>query len=463
MANTRSLLDKLRQDRASLVLAFLLTAAFLLGGGSRGDIASLAILRPLAIVCLGLGCLWVTRDTIARSRRPLYLMAALICLVGLHLVPLPPTIWTNLPGRELATEASALMGLENEWRPISLNPYSGWNTFYALFVPASAMVLASQLSDRENLWQLYVIIGLVGLSALLGVLQVTSGYNRSFFLYRISNFGNPVGLFANKNHQAAALAMALPMIAVFASRARGSSQNILRIGAAITATALIILVLIVGSRAGVVFAMLAALGSWQIISARPGRNAKPFASRANLVIGIGASIVLATLAAVVALFSKAEALDRLFESGTAEENRVDVWREMLDFGWDYQPIGSGFGSFVEVFQVHEPVSMVGLNYWNHAHNDWLEWLLEGGIPIAILLAICVYLWIRGTRSAWRQRHAGHLSVQLAMVGSVNLFILGLWSLVDYPIRVPSLACIAALSAVWLNLPNARRQARHSAA
>ena len=48
------------------------------------------------------------------------LMAAILILPLLQLVPLPPSVWQALPGRELPAQIDASLGL-NIWRPLTLD------------------------------------------------------------------------------------------------------------------------------------------------------------------------------------------------------------------------------------------------------------------------------------------------------------------------------------------------------
>ena len=49
---------------------------------------------------------------------PAMLLAMAIALVGLQLVPLPPALWTALPGREGLATAAQLAGFPQPWRPL---------------------------------------------------------------------------------------------------------------------------------------------------------------------------------------------------------------------------------------------------------------------------------------------------------------------------------------------------------
>mgnify|MGYP007125385276 CR=1 FL=1 len=81
------------------------------------------------------------------------LAVAALALTIAHLVPLPPAIWSQLPGRELVSEIDRAAGLGDVWRPLSLTPGATWNALHAQLVPLAALVLGAQLG-RDDLWRL---------------------------------------------------------------------------------------------------------------------------------------------------------------------------------------------------------------------------------------------------------------------------------------------------------------------
>ena len=63
---------------------------------------------------------------------------------------------------------------------------------------------------------------------------------------------------------------------------------------------------------------------------------------------------------------------------------------------------------------------------NEAHDDWLQWTAEGGIPFALLIAILAgSLMLPAVRSLW----------------GVGFLIVLVHSLVDYVLREPALAIL----------------------
>ena len=215
-----------------------------------------------------------------------------------------------------------------------------------------------------------------------------------------------------------------------------------------------------GSRAGMALTILGLIASVLVWRARPQRPSVIRRSARNTAwvpYALGA-FGIAMLAGFALVITQTTGFERLLSagSGEVEEYRFTVWRTILEFMPAYFPFGSGVGSFVEIFKVHEPSEMLAQSYWNHAHNDWLEWALEGGIPMIVLMIAGIIGWAMRSIAVVRNSQSGRIEVQLALAGAIILFILGAWSFVDYPLRTPALASLAAICAVWLSLPQAVR-------
>jgi O-antigen ligase len=77
--------------------------------------------------------------------------------------------------------------------------------------------------------------------------------------------------------------------------------------------------------------------------------------------------------------------------------------------------GFGLGTFPAVYPAYA-VFDVGQSV-EHAHNDWLEWAAEGGIPFAVMwIALAIWSGRPAVRSVWG-------------IGVLGCFLHGL---VDYP-------------------------------
>jgi O-antigen ligase len=432
-------------------LVIFLIVTFFTGGASRADVQSLIILRPTAVLFCGIG-LWNLKWEHVRVNRFLFGMAAAIfALVGLHLIPLPPSIWGALPGREIITEIDKVAELGAVWRPIAMVPSAAWNAFYSLFVPLAVLLLGVQLSREERFKLLPWVMGLALFSGFLGILQIVGDPQGSLYLYNVTNNGSAVGLFSNRNHQAILLASLFPMLAIYASTSVRSEEQLgLRLWLAIGAGIVLVpLLLVTGSRAGLMLGVIGLL-SILLVYRKPTsltprkRNAKKFDTR-YVLAGFG----ILCLGALTIIMSRAEAFQRLFAAGQGEDERFKVWAPIAQMAWQYFPFGSGIGSFVEVYQIDEPYELLSPDYFNHAHNDWLELYMTGGLPGLALLALALLAWVRLTVNNLRETLGEGRANGFARMGAFTMLILALGSIGDYPLRAPSLACVFVVAALWL--------------
>jgi O-antigen ligase len=428
--------------------AFLILT-FFTGGGSRADIQSLIILRPAAVIFCGIG-LWSLRWEHVKAYRFLFGMAAAIfVLVGSHLIPLPPSIWGALPGREIVTEIDKVAKLGEVWRPISMVPSATWNAFYSLFVPLAVLLLGAQLSREKRFKLLRWVLGFGLFSGFLGILQVVGDPEGVLYLYDVTNNGSAVGLFSNRNHQAIFMSSLFPMLAVYSSTVRSSEPAnlglMLAIGAGIV---LVPILLITGSRAGLVLG-LGGLLSAMLLFSKPGNLASRKSLKQDSYFYYGFAVFgVLLVGALTIILSRAESVRRLFESGQ-EEDRFLVWVPITKLVGKYFPVGSGAGSFVEVYQIDEPDELLSELFFNHAHNDWLELILTTGLPGLILLGLAVAVWAQTGIISLRRPLKKSREDSFKRLGAITILILALGSIGDYPLRAPSLACLFVIAALWL--------------
>lgn len=412
---------------------------------------SLIVLRPAAALVLGAAIYMATWRQVLAFRFLFGVAGAIIALVVIQLIPLPPGVWSSLPGRDLAVEVGRVVGLGELWRPISLVPAGTWNALYALLVPMAVLLLATGVT-REQRFQLLPILIVLGMvSGFLGLMQAIGPSSSGLYLYRVTNHGSAVGLFANRNHQAMLLTCLFPMLAVYAATgARSVEQARLRAWLAAGAGAMLIpLLLVTGSRAGLLLGVVG-LVSIPLLYRRPKLD-KPAKRRfrkfdVRYVVG---GVAACGLALATVLMSRGEAVTRLLSADETTDLRFSIWGPIVQMVAKYFPLGSGFGSFVEIYQIDEPDVLLGPNYLNHAHNDWLELALTGGLPALLLLGIVVVAWVWKTWSILRAPADRGRGEAFERLGAVIIFILALGSAVDYPLRVPSLASLFVVAAVWM--------------
>lgn len=445
------------------LLAAWLVIVFATGGGARGDVRSLLVLNPLAFAVLGAGLVSLRlRD--ARARAIVFaLAAALILLMALQLVPLPPAFWRSLPGRDLPGAIDDAVALGATWRPLTMTPQATREALWSLVNPLAVLVLGAQVSAHEQSRIVGLLLALGLASGLLALVQIAGPDTGPAYLYRITNNGFAVGLFANRNHQAVFLAMLIPLalawrrLASAGRRVPTARQWQEWLPAAVYLLFIVPLILVTGSRSGTAVAAIALLAApalfWKLDdTAGPSArgSAKPAGpGAARLIVG---AVAVLTISALAAVLGRALSFERLFARPVLDDARVRILPTVYTMIEGCFPVGAGFGSFPQVFQVYEPDALLVPTYMNHAHNDWLELALEGGLP-AVLLLVSALIAVFGAALRRSPGSGGDTRrCLLARLGAFALVQLAIASLSDYPVRVPSLAAFAVLAILWSTLP-----------
>lgn len=448
-----------RQQVTFIILSLWLTLIFLFGGGARADIASLSFLRPISVLVLAYAIAGLSPAVLREHRFPLGMGLAVLLLPLLQLVPLPPQLWQLLTGRELLVEIGREAGLGNRWLPLTMAPAATWNALWALVAPLGVLVLGIQIDDKQRaaLLPLLLMLGLA--SAVIGMLQMLGDPRSALYFYDITNNGAPVGLFANRNHQAVFLASLIPALFVWtagqAPRAPVGGARMPRpvVMAALAAgaTLLLLLILVSGSRSGMFTALIALLAVPFLVRDRSrepvSRPRQGWANGPALRSWL-MPVCLAGLVGIAILLDRALAFDRLMRWESADEMRVRILPVMMDMLGLYLPWGTGLGSFEAVYQVHEPYRLLTSSYMNHAHNDWLELVLTGGVPAMLLLAIAATALVLRLKNSVSSKAMGRRS-SLEGLALVIILILFVASITDYPLRTPSMSCLLSVAFVWL--------------
>ena len=113
----------------------------------------------------------------------------------------------------------------------------------------------------------------------------------------------------------------------------------------------------------------------------------------------------------------------------------------------YFPFGAGVGSFDPIFRMNEPHALLKLTYFNHAHNDFLEIVLDAGAPGLLVLTAAFGWWGWASMRAWGP-DSGRRHI-LPRLGSAILFLVVVASIFDYPARTPTIMAMMVIAAMWL--------------
>lgn len=438
------------RDGAFWMVSLWLAVVFMTGGSARADVWLLTILRPVSALMLGVVLYRLTGEQARRNRWLLVLAAATVLLPIVQLIPLPPDIWRALPGRDLIAEIDGRAGLGPVWRPLTMAPEETWNALWSLMAPLATLLLALQLDARQRVKLLAAILVIGCASALLGLLQILGDPQGPLYYYPITGNGQPVGLFANRNHQAAFLAVLFPVMMAWAMARhpsgvtyRAQRRWIAALPVIGLSAIIILLILLTGSRSGMLLALVALVSLHFVYS---GSHVRKDGERRGgwlwlLLLGLG---VLATVAIQL---GRGAAMNRLLTSDPMGDTRVQIAPTVVDMISATMPWGIGLGSFQKVYLVHERSELLRPFYMNHVHNDWLELALTGGVPAMLLVVVALIAYgVRLTRTLMAGAERGEELV-MRRLGLVMLLLLALASVTDYPLRTPALACLAAIAIV----------------
>lgn len=409
----------------------LILLATIFRGGNR--YVPLSILDWLGILVFGALVLQVILGKTSHARERLgsgYRKWALLALTTLpiwiaavQLVPLPNSSgWLALSQAPTATWASALAGL-----------------------PIAALFFCATVSDSRSL-KLFVRLWLwvAVFQGLLGILQLGS--------FEVLNFGGDktvgvVGTFANRNHFASFLSMTIPLVVLGVKNLKTSSEIKGIISWPMIAVLFVLIAALFASlsRAGLVVGLVAAaVSSWLLW--RPARQWH----RINFPWLWALVPFLAILALAMGgldWLSRFDATQLELSAKIREVNRLASWEAAKSF-W---PMGSGLGTFRYVFPQVQPPEISHLV--DYAHNEYAQWFLELGVLFPMIAVAMLSLVGARLTELVKNFDRPSQEIRLALASLTGLVAVSLHAWVDFPLRIPANAMLAAfLLGVFLRTP-----------
>lgn len=392
------------------VMGTALLACQIFGGGTeRGllvdQILQVLIIGSSAYVILRLGH---RRASVAG----LGLFAAIALLACIQIVPWPCD-WMHGMRPEPYIPAHGTCSTTT----LSLSSY---RTISGLMYCLSMAFLFTTLSKLEE-----AELGFIGRFVIFAVLInlalsfATFSQSDISWLSALLGYEAELGTFQNENHYSVYVAVGI--LATLTARPHGYT----RVGTLLLVTLVLLSLLAAGSRAGVVIGLFISLLAFLMI-ARGSRSAT------LLVPGL-CVLAVTYLYGLWIKFSEAGS-DRLLD-------RRDYALTTLDAIRDHWPLGTGFSTFDLVYPRYEKLEQVNPAFVNHAHNDFLELLLEGGLAGTLIVAACL-LAIGARFMRLRGRDA-------ARTAFIAILIILAHSTVDYPLRTMGMASLFVFYAAFL--------------
>ena len=399
------------------------------------------------------------------GRLPLILLVAIQLWVALQLVPLP-ALWV-----EFLSPRAVEWHLDRAWITLSLDPQYG--KYYlvrgAAYTVAFFLTLALVNSEDRLRMLLQTLVFSGTFQAVYGSFMVLSGLELGFFVEKYAGQGVATGTFVNRNHLAGYLVMCLAagtalMMSQLASGSSGSwrerTRNWLRlllsprIRLRIFLAVMVIALVLTRSRTGnlAFFASLALAGGLALYT---GRRFSP------RLAALLASLFLVDMVILGRWFGFDKVLRRLEETNPAGEGRVWSNEYALDYLADFPLTGSGAGSFYGIFPNYQGSEFSAFH--QHAHNDYLEFAVELGIPALVLLAGVVCLAFSSALAVQRKRRTaiyrgGGFAV------TMTIFWVMIHSATDFNLQIPANALtfvtLLAVAFVCRGLPGKSKNTKN---
>ena len=420
--------------RPAVVPVFLVLCLTFGGASAAGYFANM-LLQLLALMVIAWALIERRATPVPRAGRQLLGFAvAVLALIIVQLIPVPPSVWTNFPGREEIVAGYRDLGMSLPWLPISTTPYL--TVASALWLlPALAVLLATvRLGAFRPAWIAWTLMGVVAAGIAVGALQRAG--SDTAYLYEITNYGVATGFFSNANHFGTLLVVTIPFLAALYVVGRGKGTRASRQASG--------LMVILAGAIGLVVVGIAINGSLAAL----GLTVPVLAASGLMVLSLKRRIPIWSIIPVAALAVGGLLLvfsGPLGNNLTANEARVSPVSRYTSFtttieaARDYFPFGSGIGSFKTIYPMYEEPTTLTTTYVNHTHSDYLELALETGLPGVLLIGAFLLWWAWRVVAVWRSEEED----QFARAATIASAAILAHSVVDYPLRT------AAISAVFV--------------
>jgi len=295
-----------------------------------------------------------------------------------------------------------------------------WVTFLAVFLIGTTIFRDEAL----NWWARSAMVWFAFLVSILATLQSFTAEGKVFWLFPSQYTDYVMGSFLSRNDFAAFIEAVLPMALYRAVRNERDSLLYAFMAAVMYAS-----VIASASRAGTVLTTAEIVLVPLLLWGRRGAS-----GRAAVFLRL--ALLVPIIAAVVGVGS---VRDRFFTP-----DPLAVRRELAASSWHMATAhpwwGVGLGCWSTVYPGYATVD-VGA-FVNQAHNDWLQWIAEGGFPFALMIATLFFWSLRQAfRTVWG-------------LGAAAVF---LHALVDYPFARPALGSWPILVLSLMVLLPARRR------
>ena len=383
-----------------------------------------------------------------KEARWLHVGFILFCIwVWFQQVPIPqnwvaflsPQSWS------IHMEASQALSLPiSDWMTLSVDPFSTrvsailTLSYYLLF--CLTLLLVSDTHKLKYFAWAFVVSGTF--QSVFGALSTLSGSETLLFSAKESYFGVATGTYVNRNSFAGGLEITLAMgmgllIAQLNDKKAGSWNEWLRdvlqtlmSNKVILRTSLAVMVIglvLSRSRMGntAFFSSLMLTGLLYVICRKK-------LTRGMIILFV--SLLMIDTVIVSQWFGLDEVVNRIEQTSLERETRPNVAEMTVQAIQDYSMTGSGGGTFYTTLPQYHDGSWRG--FYDLAHNDFLQFPLEFGLPAYLILVFMVLMSGWNAVQALRVRRS-RLMIGMGFSAFMGLLAIMIHSSVDFNLQIPA--------------------------
>ncbi len=346
-------------------------------------------------------------------------IVAFFSLSILQLIPLPSYILKAVsPGEYSIINRLSLSSVSaiSLYRHATMLEAVKFSLYLMVFLMASFGIEGRR--DLKRIINSLIVFGF--LLSIFAIIQKATWNGKIYWFRELSSGGSAFGPFVNRNHFAGLIGMLIPLAlgVSLESRIRGK-QAFFGFLCVVMGIALFYSL----SRGGII-SFFASISVFSGILLYNRTSKKSVFFIAVFLSVLFAYLIYLGISPVIERFAQAE-------KDTSMAQRIIAWQGTIKAIGDFWLFGSGLGTFQYVFPVYYPS---GLQlFYDHAHNDYLEFFLETGLIGAVIMASFFFSLIMGIiKSNWNK---GGIYIRAGLIASITSILIH--SLVDFNLHIPS--------------------------
>ena len=324
--------------------------------------------------------------------------------------------------------------------PISFLPFTTQIEFFKWFalIAFFFFLLKWRAVDKRK-YTLVAVIMFVGIfESLYGMIEFFSGHEHILHVDASSLISSVSGTFINRNYFAGYLLMVIPPAIGYIFYRESFNENISvdwyrRLSSLDGKTYFLVfgvILMILGllfsaSRMGIISLLL----SFTVVALlfRNPEKRQRFAKIPILILGL--AVLWGAWISLDAVISRFFAISEVFE------RRWEIWANTLQIIKDFPLLGSGLGTFAQVFPAYRSFHVEG--FVSHAENDLLQLVSEVGVLGVALLMVTILFLFWTAFSGIRKLSPEDPRRYIGIGGLVGILALIFHSMVERNIQVPA--------------------------